>query len=58
MKIEEANKKAGSNNEFNVIIVHAGTNNLRDSTVKGLTETIVKTLDKIQKSNPTARVAY
>ena len=58
MKIEEANKKVGSNTEFDVIIVHAGTNNLRDSTPKDLTETVVNTLDKIQKSNPTARVAF
>ena len=58
MKIEEANKKVGSNTEFDVIIVHDGTNNLRDSTSKDLTETVVSTLDKIQKSSPTARVAY
>ena len=58
MKIEEANKKVGSNTEFDVIIVHAGTNNLRDSTPKDLTETVVNTLNKIQKSNPTARVTY
>lgn len=58
MRIEETNKKVGASTEFDVIIVHAGTNNLRDSTPKDLTETIVTTLDKVQKSNPTARVAY
>ena len=58
MKIEEANKKADSNSEFDVIIVHAGTNSLRDSTPKDLPEMIVNILDKIQKSNPTVRVAY
>ena len=58
MKMEKANKKAGSNIEFDVIIVHAGTNNLHDSTPKDLTETVLNTLDKIEKSNPTARVAY
>ena len=58
MKVEEENKKPGSNTDFDVIIVHAGSNNLRDSTPKDLTETIVNTLHKIQKSNPTARVAY
>ena len=42
MKTEEANKEADSNTEFDVIIVHAGTNSLRDSTLKDLTETIVK----------------
>ena len=47
MKIEEANKKVGSNTEFDVIIVHAGTNNLRNSKPKDLTETVVNTLDKI-----------
>ena len=54
MKIEEANEKAGSNTEFDVIILQSGTNNLSDSTPKDLTETIVNTLDKIQKSNSKA----
>ena len=58
MRIEETNKKVGVNNEFDVIIVHAGTNNLRDATPKDLTEKIVTTLDKVQKSNPTARIAF
>jgi len=58
MKIEEANKSADSKTEFDVIIVHAGTDKIRESTPKDLTDTIVNTLDKIQKSNPTARVAY
>ena len=58
MRIEETNKKVGVNNEFDVIIVHAGTNNLRDATPKDLTEKIVTTLDKAQKSNPTARIAF
>ena len=54
MRIEEANKKVVVNKEFDVIIVHAGTNNLRDATSKDLTEKIVTTLDRVQKSNPTA----
>ena len=58
MRIEETNKKVGVNNEFDVIIVHAGNNNLRDATPKDLTEKIVTTLDKVQKSNPTARIAF
>ena len=58
MRIEETNKKVGENNEFDVIIVHAGTNNLRDETPKDLTEKIVVTLDKVQKCNPTARIAF
>ena len=58
MRIEETNKKVGENNEFDVIIVHAGTNNLRDETAKDLTEKIVVTLDKVQKCNPTACIAF
>ena len=46
MKIEEANKKASSNTEFDVIILHAGTNNLRDSTTKDLTKYIKSTHNK------------
>ena len=58
MRIEETNKKVGENNEFDVIIVHAGTNSLRDETPKELTEKIVATLDKVQKCNPTAPIAF
>ena len=56
MRIEETNKKVCTNTEFDVIIVHTGTNNLRDVTPKDLTEKIVTTLNKVQKSNPTAHI--
>ena len=58
MKIEEAKKKADTSDEFDVIIVHAGTNNLRDNSPSDLAEVIVNTMETVQKKNPSARVAY
>ena len=58
MKIEEAKKKADTSDEFDVIIVHAGTNNLRDNSPSDLAEVIVNTMETVQKKNPSGRVAY
>ena len=49
VRIEEANKKVGVNDEFDVIIVHAGTNNLQDATPKDLTERLLPRLTKSRK---------
>ncbi len=58
MKVEETSKRVKEDDDFDVIIAHAGTNNLKEKKPEGLTETIVSTITKVQKSNKNVRLAY
>ena len=44
--------------DADVIIMHAGTNNLRDSTPEQVAEKIMKTFKNIKKRNPKAQLTY
>ena len=57
VKIEEINKKVGESIKFDEIVVHAGTKTLQDKTSKDLTETIITTLEKVQKNYSSACLA-
>ena len=57
MKIQQAAKKLGKC-DSNIIIVHAGTNNVQDSSPETLVQETMTTLNKIQKQNPSAQVVY
>ena len=57
MKIQQAAKKLGKC-DSNIIIVHAGTNNVQDSSPETLVHETMTTLNKIQKQNPSAQVVY
>ena len=56
MKVEEAANHVDC--EADVIIMHAGTNNLRDSTPEEVAEKVVKTFKKIKQKNSKAQLAY
>ena len=56
MRVEEAANYVDS--DADVIIMHAGTNNLRDSTPKEIAEKVMKAFKNIKKRNPKARLAY
>ena len=60
MKVEEAANHVDSeaDSEADVIIMHAGTNNLRDSTPEEVAEKVIKTFKKIKQKNPKAQLAY
>ena len=58
MKIEEIKNKVGGSDNSDVIIVHAGTNNVKDKSPSDLAEVIVNSMELVQKKNPSARVAY
>ena len=57
MKIEEVKNKVGDSKNSDVIIVHAGTNNVNDKSSSDLAEVILNSMDSVQKKNPSARVA-
>ena len=44
--------------DADVIIMHAGTNNLRDSTLEEAADKVMKTFKNIKKRNPKAQLAY
>ena len=56
MKVEEAANHVDV--EADVIIMHAGTNNLRDSTPEEVAEKVIKTFKKIKQKNSKAQLAY
>ena len=56
MKVEEAAIHVDC--VADVIIMHAGTNNLRDEIPEGIAEKVVKTFKKIKQKNPKAQLAY
>eukprot|EP00112_Aurelia_sp_Birch-Aquarium-sp1_P009412 Seg207.3 transcript_id=Seg207.3/GoldUCD/mRNA.D3Y31 product="hypothetical protein" protein_id=Seg207.3/GoldUCD/D3Y31 len=56
MKVEEAANLVDS--EADVIIMHAGTNNLRDSTPEEFAEKVIKTFKKIKQKKSKAQLAY
>ena len=56
MKVEEAANHVDC--DADVIIMHAGTNNLRDSTPEEVAEKVVKTFKKIKQKNSKAQLAY
>ena len=56
MKVEEAANHVDC--DADVIITHAGTNNLRDSTPQEVAEKVVKTFKKIKQKNSKAQLAY
>jgi len=58
MKIEEVKNKVGDSKNSDVIIVHAGTNNVSDKSPSDLTEVIMNSMESDQKKNPSARVTY
>ena len=53
MKIKEAASLAGKSSS-DVIIIHAGTNNVDNSSPEQLCEDVVETLNKVQANNPKA----
>ena len=56
MKVEEAANHVDP--DADVIIMHAGTNNLRDLTPEEVAEKVMKTFKNIKKRNPKAQLAY
>ena len=56
MKVEEAANHV--NLDADVIIMHAGTNNMRDSTPEEVTENVMKTFKNIKKKNSKIQLAY
>ena len=58
MKIECVRNKVDASDDFNVIIVHAGTNNVNDKSPSDLAEAIANSMESVQKENPSALVAY
>ena len=56
MKVEEASEYVDP--DADVLILHAGTNNLRDSTPSELAEKVVRTLKKMKQKNPKAQLVY
>ena len=58
MKIEEVKDKVDGSDNSDVIIVHAGTNNVNDKSPSDLAEVIVNSMESVQKKNPSARVTY
>ena len=56
MKLEEAANHVDPDTD--VIIMHAGTNNLRDSTPEEITEKVMKTFKNIKKRSPKAQLEY
>ena len=44
--------------EADAIIMHWGTNNLRDEIPEGVAEKVVKTFKKFKQKNPKAQLAY
>ena len=57
MKIKEAASLAGKSNS-DVISIHAGTNNVDNSSPEQLCEDVVETLNKVQANNPKARIGF
>ena len=58
MKIEEVKNKVGGSDNSDVIIVHAGKNNVNDKSPSDLAEVMVNSIESVQKKNLSARVAY
>ena len=58
MKIEEVKNKVGGSDNSDVIIVHAGTNNVNDKSPSDLVKVIVNSMESVQKKNPSARMAF
>ena len=58
MKIEEVKNKVNGTDNSDVIILHAGTNNVNDESLSDLAEVIVNSMESVQKKSPSARVAY
>ena len=58
LKIEEVKDKVDGSDNSDVIIVHAGTNNVNDKSPSDLAEVIVNSMESVQKKNPSARVTY
>ena len=58
MKIEEVKSTTDAMEEYDVIIVHAGTNNVCDKPPSELAEVIVNSMESVQKMNPSAHVVY
>ena len=56
MEVEETANHVDS--EADEIIMHAGTNNLRDSTPEEVAEKVIKTFEKIKQRNSKAQLAY
>ena len=56
MKVEEAANRVDSDGY--VTIMHAGTNNLRDSTTEEVAEKFMKTFKNIKKKNPNVQLVY
>ena len=56
MRVEEAANHVDPG--AHVIIMHAGTNNLRESTPEQVAEKVMKTFKNIKKRNPKAQLSY
>ena len=57
LKIQQVAQTVGKT-DSDIIIVHAGTNNILKSTPEELCDTTMTTLQKIQQSNPKAQIAF
>ena len=44
--------------DSNIVIVHAGTNNIRESAPESLVHDTTTALNRIQKQNPSAHVVF
>ena len=56
-RIRQATQQVGKS-ESNIIVVHAGTNDIKSSNPEELSDAIIETLNKIQQNNPSSQIAY
>lgn len=57
MRLNQIVKSTG-NTDSDVVIIHVGTNNLKNSNPEELSTGILAALKKIQENNPDAKIAY
>ena len=53
----QATQQVGKS-DSDIIVVHAGTNDIKSSNAEALSDEIINTLSKIQESNPSSQIAY
>ena len=56
-RIRQATQQVGKS-DSDIIVVHAGTNDIKSSNAEALSDEIINTLNKIQESNPSSQIAY
>ena len=56
-RIRQATQQVGKS-ESDIIVVHAGTNDIKSSNPEALSDAIIETLNKIQQNNPSSQIAY